>query len=315
MTIGEDDLRPVSIFQRHWWLDATAPGEWAEAVVGRSSDATAGLPYVIRQRHGLRILTMPKLTQSLGPWYVYRSGDRVSLEKKLFGELIEALPTFDVFAQNFHPDLTNWLPFYWKGFTQTTSYTYVIEDLTDLARVFSAFGAGKKGDIKKAQKQVQVTRDLTVRDLYQHLELSLAAKGEVPSYPSSLLERIHEACLSRSQGRIYAAVDANGDVHAAIFVVWDRASAYLLVSSIHPAHRASGAGSLLIWQSIQDSAAVTKQFNFEGSMIESIERSYRAFGGTQMTYSHIVGLSRRARVLTSAMDGLLAVSGRRALRL
>lgn len=37
---------------------------------------------------------------------------------------IDNLPKFDYFNMNFHYSITNWLPFYWRGFKQTTRYTY-----------------------------------------------------------------------------------------------------------------------------------------------------------------------------------------------
>ena len=306
---------PTSIFHQSWWLDATAEGAWRETIVYDGEVPVAGLPYVVHRRLGLRILTMPRLTQSLGPWYADDRALRLSGRKKLTGELIEALPRFDIFSQSLQPALTDWQPFYWKGFTQTTLYTYVIEDLTDLDRVYRGFASGKKSDIQRARRQVEVRRDMSAEGLYKHLQSSLAAKGEEPSYPFALLKKIHDACYSRSQGRTYFAEDSNGNVHAATLVIWDVDSAYFLVSSVHPAWRSSGAGTLLMWEAIQDAAKVTRRFNFEGSMIESVERSYRAFGGTQTPYSHIVGLSRKARIATSGMELAAAIVGRPPRRL
>ena len=51
--------------------------------------------------------------------------------------------------------------------------------------------------------------------------------------------------------------------------------------------KSSGAYSLLIWKAIQMSAKLTQQFNFCGSMLPSVERFFRSFGGEQTPYLHI----------------------------
>ena len=56
-----------AIFQQPWWLDAVVPGRWGEARVERDGRIVARLPFVVRGRGRLRVLTQPPLTQTLGP--------------------------------------------------------------------------------------------------------------------------------------------------------------------------------------------------------------------------------------------------------
>jgi hypothetical protein len=63
-------------------------------------------------------------------------------------------------------------------------------------------------------------------------------------------------------------------------------------------------------EALRHSATVTAAFNLEGSMIESVERSLRAFGGIQTPYLHITGHSRRGMLLSGASTLLKAMSGR-----
>src|SRR5882762_10808904 len=112
-----------NLFQEPWWLDAVAPGEWDEVVVKRGGQVAARLPFVRKRKFGSVFLTQPRLTPSLGPWLRVSSAkrtNRLAEEKELMQELIAALPHFDLFRQTFAPQVTNWLPFYWQGFSQTT---------------------------------------------------------------------------------------------------------------------------------------------------------------------------------------------------
>ena len=57
-----------NLLQQPWLLDAVAPGHCDEVTLERGGRVVARLPYVMRGRSRLRVLTMPPLTQTLGPW-------------------------------------------------------------------------------------------------------------------------------------------------------------------------------------------------------------------------------------------------------
>jgi hypothetical protein len=83
------------------------------------------------------------------------------------------------------------------------------------------------------------------------------------------------------------AQDAQGRLHAAAYIVWDEQAAYYLMGGADPELRTSGATSLLMWEAIKFASTVTQTFDFEGSMIESIERFFRAFGAKQKRYFRV----------------------------
>lgn len=85
-------------------------------------------------------------------------------------EMIEQIKDLKIgyYNQNFHYSISNWLPFYWKGFRQTTRYTYVIEDISDIENVFKNFDYSKKKNINKARKTVRIKYDLSAQEFYEH---------------------------------------------------------------------------------------------------------------------------------------------------
>jgi hypothetical protein len=54
-----------------------------------------------------------------------------------------------------------------------------------------------------------------------------------------------------------------------------------------PKLRSSGAQTLLLWELIQLSANLSRSFDFEGSMIENVEKSFRGFGARQYRYFRV----------------------------
>lgn len=301
---------PGSIFAQPWWLDAVAPGFWNEAIIQRDGQCIARMPYVTQRRHGSLRITMPPLTQTLGPWLHYSSekyASRLSEEKDLISQLISQLPRFAKFNQRFHHRITNWLPFYWHGFSQTTRYTYVIPTLENLDEIWNGMASNIRREIRKAEKSVGVRND---RGLGAFLNLNEMVfrrqKIEIP-YSRAVAERIDAACGARTCREIFFAEDATGRLHAALYLVWDSEAAYYLMGGGDPDLRTSGATSLLFWRAINYAATVTRSFDFEGSMIEPIERFFRAFGARQVPYFQITKVNSSLLKMADAIRSSIAL--------
>ncbi|NEP55948.1 MAG: GNAT family N-acetyltransferase [Symploca sp. SIO2G7] len=300
------------IFQQPWWLESVAPNAWDAVEVKRNGDLIARMPYAITRKNGLKLLTMPKLTQTLGPWLTLSTAKyakQLGQQKDLMTSLISQLPHYDYFCQNFHYSVTNWLPFYWKGFHQTSYYTYCLDRLDDLEKVWSESQENIRTDIRKARKQVTVRTDLGVDDFLCVNALTFKRQGKPLPYSSKLVQRLDTACLEYQARKIFFAEDIQGRIHAAIYIVWDENSAYYLMGGADPELRNSGATSLLMWEAIQFAATVTKKFDFEGSMIESVERFFRAFGARQIPYFQVTDMSRRMKLLKTGKEMLRFLTG------
>lgn len=280
----------IPIFSQAWWLDAVAGDAWDVCLVEKGDEIHASMPYVVKKKFGLILMTQPKLTQTLGPWIkpsTAKYSKQLSQQKVLMEALIDQLPKYHYFSQNWHYSNTNWLPFYWRGFDQTTRYTYVIEDLSDLGGVFSEFENSKRKNINKSQHFVSVVYDISAEEFYENHKMTLKKQGSKISYDFQLFKGIYEEGYKRNQAKTIAAYDANGNLHAALFVIWDSMSAYDLISTIDPDYRKYGAASVLIRDIIEYTSKFVGKFDFEGSMIEPVERSFRQFGAKQTPYFRV----------------------------
>jgi lipid II:glycine glycyltransferase (peptidoglycan interpeptide bridge formation enzyme) len=303
-----------SIFEEPWWLDAVAPNEWNAVEIEKDAAVVARLPYVVKNRMGLTLLTMPRLTPSSGPWLresTAKCSKQLAQQKDLYTALIEKLPTYDFFCLNFHHSMTNWQPFYWQGFTQTTYYSYVIENLQDLDLVWNGFQENIRREIRKAKKQVIVRTDLDLNRFLDLNSLTFERQGKNLPYSRELIQRLDDACVNHQARQMFFAEDPQGRIHAAIYIIWDKKSAYYLMGGGDPQLRTSGATSLVMWEAIKFAATVTRKFDFEGSMIEPIERFFRAFGGRQIPYFQVRKNSRRMQILLSGREIVRSIRGPR----
>lgn len=301
-----------NLFQEPWWLDAVAEGDWGEVAVKRGGQVAARLPFVRKKKLGRTMLLQPRLTPFLGPWLRTSSAkltNRLAEEKELMQELIEALPQSDIFRQTFAPEVTNWLPFYWRGFSQTTRYTYRLPELSDLAGLWNGVRENIRREIRKAKKNVVVRNDLDIDCFARVWALTFERQGARLPVSIELLHRLELACEKRDCRRMFFAEDAQGRIHAAAYLVWDSDCAYYLMGGGDPTLRNSGAGSLVLWEAIAFASTVSRQFDFEGSMLESVERFFRAFGGRPVTFFSLSKLSQRMKFLAGLYHAGSALLG------
>lgn len=280
----------IPIFSQAWWLDATAGQDnWDVALVDSGERIMAALPYMIKKRFGLVVLTQPALTQTLGPWL--RNSDAkyakmLGQQKDLMQSLIDQLPVADHYSQNWHHSQKNWLPFFWSGFSQTTRYTYALPDLSSEKAIWGEFQANIRTDIRKAKDRFNITirTDLALEDFVALNRLVFERQGKQLPYTESFIEKLDAACIENKARKIFIAEDAEGKRHAGVYLVWDKNSAYYLMGGGDPELRNSGATSLCMWEAIKFASTVTKRFDFEGSMLEPVERFFRGFGAIQTPY-------------------------------
>jgi len=287
------EQEPVPLFMQAWWMDAVCVnGSWEVFLYEKDGKIIAAMPFHVRKKFGLKFIIEPQLTQHSGIWIDYPVNislrKRYELEKRVCNYFIEQLEKygFAYYQQTFHYSFTNWQPFYWKGFKQTTRYTFMIEDIANPQDIYNNFGYGKKQHIRKAAEKLQINFTTSPEEFFAHHAQNLAAIGDKITYSKDLLVSIYETVKARNQGFIIAACDKH-EIHAALFVVWDQHSAYDLLSSIHIQYRSSGASSLVVMEAIKALTDKTKIFDFEGSMLEPVAESFLQFSNRIASYNEI----------------------------
>jgi hypothetical protein len=306
------DERPGgnAVFQQPWWLDAVAPGRWGEVTVERDGRVVARLPYVLRGRARMRMLTMPPLTQTLGPWLerAHSAGPRaLGDELELLGRLEAGLPRADAFVQQFAPCELNALPFHWAGYRLELQYTYRLTGLQSETALWDGMRGSVRREIRKARGRVAVHEDLALDRFHDVWRKTFARQGLPVPATLAQLARVDAACRARGAGVALSAQDDAGRVHAVAYVVWDSHAAFYLLGGADPELRTSGASSLLMWEALQRARSHTDVFDFEGSMLPPVERFFRGFGAVQTPYLLVTRSTRRAAAALALRAGWRAL--------
>lgn len=274
-----------SLFEEPYWLDAVAPGAWRAAEVRDREEIVGRLPYVVKRKLGVSALTVPVLTPWLGPWIKEKDGkycNTLSYQHQILQELLAQLPASPYQAIHCAPQFTNLMALSWAGFDLRFRYTYRITDLSDPDAIWRGFRENIRRECRKAERNLEVRTDLSLSRLLDSMAKTFDRQALNRDFLKEPLQRIDRVMNERGQRQIYFAVDAQERIHAAIYVVWDPRCAFYLAGGGDPELRSSGAHSLLVWRAIKDSAEVSKEFDFEGSMVAPIERFFRAFNAQQV---------------------------------
>ena len=282
----------MPVFLKSWWLDSVCEeSNWDVVLVERGGQIVGALPYSYFNKKGFLYIDLPKLTPFMGPWIKYPAKQKyvrkLSYEKEIISELIDGLPGFSFFRQNLYYNLSNWLPFYWKGFNQTTCYSYILDNLNEPEELYREVEGSIRTSINKAVKHINVIEDGTTEQLYSVIAKTFTRKGKKVPYSQDFVTCLVTACKGSNCAKIFLAIDKKDRIHAGVLLVWDDNSAYYLLGGSDPVLRNSGASTLVLWSAIRFASTVTKMFDFEGSMIEDVERFFRAFGAVQRPYSKI----------------------------
>ncbi len=282
--------KSIPIFSQPWYLDTICgKNGWDILMVKRGKEVAATMPIQVRKKYGFRLPRMPLFVKYWGPYFTnnFRSKKQ---QQKLMRELIQLFPKYDLFEQYFHPLITNSLPFHWAGFSTTTRYTFVLESLDNLEKIYSNIDSDYRNNkIPKAKQIVEITSDRTLQEFYAVQKKTFDRQGIDVPFSFDFLKKYDEALANNNARKIFFAVDKENQIHSVVYLIWDEETAYFLMAGDDADLRNSGAGIFLTWHVIEYVKVVLQKnrFDFLGSMIEPITRVRRNFGAKQVSYFNI----------------------------
>lgn len=282
----------LPIFYQPFYLDIVTGGQWEVSYYREDDRILACMPYSLASLR-YTLIRQPAFAIYQGPYFV-RGGHLVpGKQMDILDALERTLRPHDYYNQNWHPTSRNWLPFYWKGYTQSTRYTYVIPAVAAMDEVRAGYNENVRRNIKKAGGVVRVVHSDNFDSLLAIVSATFSRKGLSNPYDATLFKSLVQACLSRGCCSILLALDSNENLHAGMFIVWDACRVYYMAGGVDEQFKSSGAMTLLFDQAIQFAASTGKTFDFEGSMIRDVERYFRSFGAVQQEYFVVTKVKSR----------------------
>jgi hypothetical protein len=281
----------IPVFSQPWWLDAVCLDQWDVILIEHNNKIVASFPYYRTKiiRNVFTQIGMPPLTQKLGPYIVYDSNEttenkKISYEHKIYNEIIDKIPKCDSFLIQFDWKYKNWLPFYWKGFKQTTRYTYIIDNIKEHDQLIKNYDRRKREKIQKTKNKLEFKFDLSSDEFYSYFADVIHERGDTVLFSKELFSNLYNAIYENKAGQTFYCIDAEKNIHAIHMVIWDNECAYSLMSMRSKKYNTSGGREFLVDAIIKYVSSFVDRFDFEGSMIKGVEESYRRHGAHQTEY-------------------------------
>ena len=301
----------ISIFSKDWWLDAVCDeGNWNVILVEKGGQIVASMPYYLKRESMFTTIVMPKLTQTMELYIKYppeqKYYKKLSWEKELITSLIEQLPQVDSFNQFFNYSITNWLPFYWNGFKQSTRYTYIIDPINREELELFLETDGRRRRRRKAKRLgVTVIEGNDIKVFYELNKKTFQRQGLKIPYTFEYIDNLYNVCKKNNACKMFFAKDNKNEIIAANFLVYDSNTVYYLMGGIEPSKKDLGGMDVVQHESIKFAIENGKKFDFEGSMIESIEKYFRSFGAIQKPYFQIYKTNSKLWKVKKLLDRVL----------
>lgn len=293
-----NDIKLNSVFESSWWLNVVAKNKWKEIIIDKGKN-TLNFKYVISKRFGYSVVTKPPLTQQLGLNFHHVSDkieSELSTEKDLIFELINKFSKTQQFDIYLHTNNKYILPFLWKGFTARPYFSYQLKNIKDLQNVWKGFNSSVRSDIRKAEKKLVIKTNANIKILKYIHKKTFERQNKKNPYVDSIYEQLQILCSKDLGCKFFYAIDEMNNVYGSALYIYDKTCCYYLAGGADPQYRNSGVSSLLIWEGIKFASQVSDKFDFEGSMVENIERHFRKFGGEPVVYYRLTKLNLLLRV-------------------
>lgn len=282
----------LPIFMQPWWLDAVCAGKQWDVLLSldEAGNIRAALPYLLCKKWWMRWIIMPQETQIGGIWFSQNGGlisdtDEAVDIRSICEDLSQQLSALNLhYYYQQYPIGSAAIPVMKAlGFKVRERVTYRIEDLHDLNLVIDKFSKNKKRQLQKALS-LHAERGLSAEQFYQtHREFLKIQRKEL-SYTREFLLVLDRKARRNDQSEVITIKNADGEIYAAAYLVWDKHNMYYLIPCFNPMYKDSGASALLVLEALKLAREKGVVFDFEGSMVRGIANHYRQFGSQPHKY-------------------------------
>lgn len=277
----------VPLFMMPWWMDAVCAGKEWDVLLAEDSEGNivGAMPYLLRKRLWYKYILMPQQTPVGGIWVTPDITADKWKTAEVCRQIKEQLDGMGLayYYQQFLPGSLCVDALQALGFKKKERVTYRVDDLSDLNKLIESFSKNKRRQLQKALS-LHAERNMDIEDFYRFHTQCLAARKRKISYTREFLLVLERKAKRFNQCEILSICDADGHVHAAAFLVWDKSYMYYLIPAYDPTYADSGAGALLVLEAMKRAREKHVMFDFEGSMSKGTAKHYKQFASTPTPY-------------------------------
>ena len=244
----------VPLFMQPWWMDAVCAGKQWDVLLAEdeAGEVIGAMPYLLRKRAWFKYIVMPQQTQVGGIWVTPEvTADKWKTAEvcRLIKEQIDRMG-LAYYYQQYMPGSLCVDAMRGLGFKTRERITYRVEDLSNLDNLIASFSKNKRRQLQKALS-LHVEHNMDIEEFYRFHTHCLASRKRKIGYSREFLLVLERKAKRLNQCQVLSICNADGQVYAAAFLVWDKNYLYYLVPAYDPAFGDSGAGALLVLEAMK----------------------------------------------------------------
>lgn len=179
-------------------------------------------------------------------------------------------------------------PFIQKKFKVSTRHTYHIDITLKEDVLLKNMSSERRKNISKAIKDGITVEKVSFTNKQAFNLIEETYKRQNAHVNLKLLKSILKN-IDPENGNMFIAKNQKQDIIACNFSVLNKNKCVYKFGGYTQENGHSGAGALLMWEAIKAAKAnQSKIFDFDGSIIPSVDRFFRGFGGKLVTYHTVV---------------------------
>ncbi|MBN1879723.1 GNAT family N-acetyltransferase [bacterium] len=272
-----------SIFDSLEWTDIFNENLHRIGIYDAGGHLRGGFSYWQKTIGNVKVIRNPPYTRQIGPFFESRSVNSASRSEDQ-RSVMEAMKDYltslraAVVSLGISVGTLDFLPFYWDGWKVIPQYTYRLDLEQDPDTLFGNLSKQIRKHLRDATDEGICAEPITATDgLLDMVEKTYRKQNsDIPVYTRQILDTV----FLGPNGYGFQA-SRKGEIFSARYVVHDSTTAYALMSGHVDQRMSKSAGVVTSWNTILEARKRgLKIFDFEGSVIPSIEHYYRGFGGT-----------------------------------
>ena len=273
-------------------MEASCGNDWNVLFsYGSDGEIRGFLSYQLRRKLGFSAILPQLLTLYQGVWVLYpedsTSAHRHILQHEVYEDLATQLSALGtgLYEQSFHYSQFDVEAFVAHGYRHHERCTYILDNLYDVGSVIENLPDRKRRLLRSATyKGLKLNFDMEPEVFYRLYKEELHKKGKKILYTEEYFLSIYYAAKEHGAGQILSMNDEAGNMHAALWVVWDAMSAYTEVLVINHDFRNSGASIGVVIEAMKFVKDKTLCFDFAGSVIPAVAERNEMLGGKKVPY-------------------------------
>lgn len=276
----------IPVFYQCWYLDFCYENKWSSIFVNHKNGSFAVLPFKKNNVNSNSFIGMPKMTQYAGAFLRIADGLSKKKQYETYDYLMEQVLNdidklnVDYFGQRFYLNYYDWLPFEKNQYKYSQRMTYFLNSSENsFENIYSNYSTQVRNKIKNKYKiEVNSIRSFAKLDQYYALiEQSLLKHKKTPKYTKEDFICFVKEALNNNSCLLFDA-QLNNEILAVSVFLYDNKFVYYYLAGENKDFKECNAPTILLNKAIKHACDKHLNFDFCGSMIDSLSSFYECFG-------------------------------------